>query len=315
MRDNFVMDNTSTNHDSHIHREQSPDDLTEIPGIGTAKQRWLQTKLGIYTFQDLAIASATEIEADLRADRCFISQREIEQWIAQAKERIANSPSLILPAPIAAPVPTNEWQTIASFTVQHQVRHVNGAIEQRTLTQHHETNQAVTWSLSPEPFQEVQQWMKLRIPAIDQISPEMKPSGNQAAIAAVIEGLQILQDTQSQPLFAWKQDNTQSLSLVRCGEPFILRTSFKFVGVPQGFVPARENYILQIYARHRALGTTLELGHLKAEIALNDPSSYVADLPDATLEQPGIYCVQVLVTLENLSVTPGYLEMPMLQVI
>lgn len=396
MADNFVMDNPSTSNDSNINRDHHADDLTEIVGIGTAKQRWLQTKLGIYTFQDLAIASASEIEAHLRADRYFISQREIEHWIAQAQERVANASSLILPgtvrehdesqllhAPvasepasesasepvelcqdivsptvesaaeqaevispelematsqswnsdnnietdpegntenhvshaIAAAVSENEWQTIASFTIQHQVKQVNGVIEQRTLAQHHETNQAVTWTISAEPFQDVQQWMMSHVPSIDQPVSQIQPSTNQPAIATVIEGLQILQGTQQQALVTWQQDHIHSPLLVRRGEPFILKTSFNFVGVPPGFVPTQGNYILQVYARHRALGTTLELAHHQAEVVLNGQSSYVAYLPDATLERPGIYCIQVLVTLEGLPVTPGYLEIPMLQVI
>ena len=391
MADNFVMDNPSTSNDSNINHEHHTDDLTEIVGIGTAKQRWLQTELGIYTFQDLAIASASEIEAHLRADRCFISQREIEQWIAQAQERITNSTLLILPGTvrehdasqlldatvasesdskpvellqntvpltvelaaeqeeaistdsematsqslnsennletdpedndenhvshvITTSVSKNEWQTIASFTIQHQVKRVNGVIEQRTLAQHHETNQSVTWTISAEPFQDVQQWMISHIPSIVQPVSQIQPSTNQPAIATVIEGLQILQGSQQQALVTWQQDHIHSPLLVRRGEPFILKISFNFVGVPSG-VHTQGSYILQIYAQHRALGTTLELGHHKAEVVLNGQSSYVAYLPDATLERTGIYCVQVLLTLEDLPVAPGYLEMPMLQVI
>ncbi|NET37887.1 MAG: hypothetical protein F6K19_38795 [Cyanothece sp. SIO1E1] len=61
------------------------DSLTRIRGIGPAKQQWFEA-LGIGTINELASASADELEFRFREAEHIVSRHEIEEWIAQAQE-------------------------------------------------------------------------------------------------------------------------------------------------------------------------------------------------------------------------------------
>lgn len=59
--------------------------LKHIKGIGNVKQGWLRRILNIRTIEELAAASAQEIEEELRQAGHPIHQTEIRDWIDQAK--------------------------------------------------------------------------------------------------------------------------------------------------------------------------------------------------------------------------------------
>lgn len=70
------------------------DDLTRIRGIEAAKQQWLRESFKVYTFRDLARLSVDKIESRLKAEWHSISRKEIQEWIAQARELAAIELSL-----------------------------------------------------------------------------------------------------------------------------------------------------------------------------------------------------------------------------
>lgn len=61
------------------------DDLTTIKGIGPAMQTRLDA-MGIHGFADLAHAEAAGLAERLKADGAVISTRQVEAWIAAARE-------------------------------------------------------------------------------------------------------------------------------------------------------------------------------------------------------------------------------------
>ncbi len=69
-------DNTSNN---------DRDDLTQIRGIGEARQQWFNETFNVYTFRALADLSVDDIEERTRAaGRSTTSRKDIEKWVAEA---------------------------------------------------------------------------------------------------------------------------------------------------------------------------------------------------------------------------------------
>ena len=153
--------------------------MTEIKGIGPARQRWFNASLGVFTFRDLAALSADEIESRLRADKQIASRRTIELWITEALNRAATAkPSAHqTAAPENADAeqqvndtieenasPTqpvnsedddgkgrpatrnNGWKPFASFVIEFQERpNENNAVEYRTSVHHMEADSSKEW--------------------------------------------------------------------------------------------------------------------------------------------------------------------------
>jgi hypothetical protein len=69
---------------SHNQENSESQPLTQIEGIGEAKQQWLES-IGIETIQDLANADAGEVESQLEATNHPTSRNIIDSWISQAQ--------------------------------------------------------------------------------------------------------------------------------------------------------------------------------------------------------------------------------------
>lgn len=132
------------------------DDLTEIKGIGVARERWLRESLNVHTFQDLAALSVDEIELELKAEGRAVPRNEINEWIAEAQELAATAtPSTqqsIEPEVVEAETTVNsafvegEWKPFASFVVEFQTLQAAGqTVEQRTKVHYMEGDKSETW--------------------------------------------------------------------------------------------------------------------------------------------------------------------------
>jgi hypothetical protein len=106
------------------------------------------------------------------------------------------------------------------------------------------------------------------------------------------------------------------LGFLKSGEPFAFKVSFELTepGVAedaQGHITCRAHF----YARNLLTGERLRLGDTKPYALIEGKMSYTAELPEAeaTLE-PGMYRLQVLTTLQGVRTAPGYLNVPLLQV-
>ncbi|NJL46824.1 MAG: hypothetical protein HC929_04095 [Leptolyngbyaceae cyanobacterium SM2_5_2] len=129
--------------------------LERIRGIGPARQQQLQELLSITTVQDLALASATEIETAFREAGHLVTEGQAIDWITQARQLMAaeilsedeggindaagsqntlseaisdfgeeESPTLedesATQPPLLAPPVESSWQTQATVTVELQ---------------------------------------------------------------------------------------------------------------------------------------------------------------------------------------------------
>ncbi|HEY9605816.1 MAG TPA: hypothetical protein V6C85_29695, partial [Allocoleopsis sp.] len=172
------------------------EDLTKIRGIGSIKQKWLRELLHIYTFQDLASLSVTEIESKLRAEGHITSKSEIEGWIVQAQTLAASeqlsrqfmessdtrveesvhfptqenestqpvlaSADIAIEESLLPLTEQSEWQSFASFKVEFQSRKREGhAEEQRIIVHDLKANTFQVWSEIQS--NQIQQWMLDRV--------------------------------------------------------------------------------------------------------------------------------------------------------
>lgn len=125
--------------------EKQADDLTVIKGIGSVRQAWLQTHLGVATFADLATLSAEEIAEALRADNRIAALDSIEDWLAAAQELAdERGEETAVSHPNSSRFET--WQPFASFVLEFQERKLPGQPkEQRTKVHYMETDTETVW--------------------------------------------------------------------------------------------------------------------------------------------------------------------------
>jgi predicted negative regulator of RcsB-dependent stress response len=102
---------------------------------------------------------------------------------------------------------------------------------------------------------------------------------------------------------------------VRSDEPFVLEVSFELAGPGADDVAKRRTtYSAQFHVRNLTTSERTHLGDARLDTLVEGELSYTATLPEATL-QSGMYRLRVLATLQDGRTAPGYLEVPLLQVV
>ena len=129
------------------------DDLTAITGIGEAWARRLRDEFGIRSLEELAHASADDLERRLQeVGIAGASRAGIEAWIAQARELVARAdeetPAPMTGAdpgrPAVAPNGGDRWQAAAVFMVELQSE--AGGEGLRTTVHHMEADTGGEWA-------------------------------------------------------------------------------------------------------------------------------------------------------------------------
>lgn len=112
-------------------------EISEIPGIGAARARWLEESFGVRSFRHLAALSPSEIEHKLKAEgRTGVSRQTIEGWISEAQGR----------APQAG-AEESGWKPVSSFVVEFQSTTRDGHEEPwRTAVHYLEKDMNETWA-------------------------------------------------------------------------------------------------------------------------------------------------------------------------
>ncbi|MGB7441689.1 MAG: hypothetical protein WA919_11520 [Coleofasciculaceae cyanobacterium] len=327
------------------------DSLTRIRGIGPVTQQLLRESLNIYTFRDLTNLSIDQIESELRADGQTASRSEIEGWIVQAQEIVAAKElSPKTKAEESANLPTQEdesdqqevplldtldgegltpqsavsgWSSFASFIVEFQHQAIEGQVEeQRIKVCHQETNTATV--LPGIKTEELQEWMlnqfsdkMQQVVGVQQMWLEREPEKSSVATPVVVEisQLRLFQPPKTDNSMLIDRTNQLFPGTLNGAEPFVLETVLKFTGLTEEqIVQQPVTYSIQCYVRDRSTGVITHLGDTEPDTLVKGQSSYIAVLPEVSLPQ-GRYRLQVLATLQGLSATPGFLEVPLLPVI
>ena len=116
-----------------IGNKKSNNELTSIArleGIRPVIQRWLRGSFNINSVEELAQLSVNTLLFRLEDDGKCYSRHEVESWIAQAQELVAQK---------------TPWQTSANFIVSLQNRYVGEQLEQRTTVYFIEADRKATW--------------------------------------------------------------------------------------------------------------------------------------------------------------------------
>jgi len=329
------MAGSSTGEPPKNHKSEESDDLKKIRGIGIARQQWLSEIANIRTVRDLAHASADQIEFQLNVEGHAVSRTEIEQWIAQARELTKES-SLTPDKPESADIDTEAEQnlspsveekeglTLASFIVEFQTKQVEGRSEQQTAVRHRESDTTQTWS--GIEGEELQQWMLeraiaslLRGAQIAKVQPDTvaeQPDATTTPLTVEITELRALQPPRTGIPMVVTQSGQGFSGFVTSGEPFSLEVTLRLTGQIATDIPQQTmTYCVQVYARHRATGEKTSLGQTQPHPLFAGQTFYTAKLSEITLPQPGMYRLQALVTLQGIRGIPGFLEVPLLQVV
>ncbi len=298
------------------------EDLTRIRGIGPVKQQWLREALNVRSFQDLANLSADELEARLRAEGQITSRSEIEAWIAQAQEltREPSQPPTPTPEPPTAaatpppqpaepsPIPAREeagWQTFASFSVEFRAKQTEGQTERRTTAYHRQADLSQTW-----PGIETDQLLHWLLAQLNE--PEPPPEPVAPPLSLEITQIRLFQPPQAPNPVSLGEANRHFSGSLKAQEPFSLEISFQLLGGTAS--PRGASYTIECYGRNRTTGATVQLGDPWSAALVPGQQTYTVQLPSAVL-LPGTYRLQVIATLPNTSATPGYFEIPLLQVV
>lgn len=263
------------------------DNLTEIKGIGPARQQWLRKTLNIRSFEDLANLSVAEIMERLKADRQISSHYEIEEWIAQASilaEKKNEEHNLLR---------DNGWKPFASFVVEFQV----SGQQKRTVVHHIESDAGTSW-----PGIE-------RVQLSDWMAEQIAQPEQQMPINAVVEIVDFQVFQAGRPIFSGKADPmaTAFLGFVRADEPFALQVSFRKEELPKS-----GQFSIEFLAHHIETDSQIVLGSNGPYPFIDGELVYTAQLPDLHLQQ-GLYCLKVVI--HQPTTNPVYFEAPVMQVI
>lgn len=212
-----------------------------------------------------------------------------------------------------------EWKPFASFVVEFQARRVKGqTAEQRTTVHYMEADKSETWS-GVEAGHSLQ-WM------LDQLGERLQqaPSKESPSTARLIEGppmtvritdIQAFQPPQIDKPIGVGHAGRPFPGFLKSREPFALEVSFGLAGLPAADVTQGQLvYSAQFHALRLGTRAPIHLGNTEPNTVLEGKLNYNAMLSEATLP-PGLYRLRTLVTLRGAPAVPGYLEVPMLQVV
>lgn len=131
-----------------------------------------------------------------------------------------------------------------------------------------------------------------------------------APITVELAQLRLTQSSRSRVL---NQNQRLLPDTIAAAEPFTLEFPIQFIGLSIA-APQQIVYRTQCQARHLRTGSVIPLGDAVTNVPISSRSSYTASLSEMSLS-PGIYRLQVIVTVQNIVALPGLFNVPLLQVV
>jgi CBS domain-containing protein len=211
---------------------------------------------------------------------------------------------------LPAAIESEEWATLATFVVKVETRSIAGKIEQQTTVRHEELNVSQVWS-EPESGQ-LQQWMQEQLRTVLPLQAVAKPVSAIPHEVVRISQVRLLQPRRAGSAMMVNQSGQIFPNPIRSDDPLAIEvlTELAVTNLPKSPM----TYRIQCYARNRVTHVTTSLGETHPGALTERQLFYTDVLPETTL-LPGMYRLQVLVTLQGEIATPGYFEIPLLQVV
>jgi hypothetical protein len=219
-------------------------------------------------------------------------------------------------------VDDTDWKPFASFTVQFQTRQIADQVQQWATIQHQETG--ATETCDSVDLKQLHEWMLAQVqPALPvSLEPAVPETtigiDGRPRLAAQIMRVQVVQPAVSESPIVVSQPGQIFSSSIKSGEAFNLEVAFNVRQSSPDQPWIGQQHIrcsVRCYARHRSSRIITALETTTADLLIQGEASYTATLSGAVLKQAGSYRLQVLVTLESALATPGYFEIPVLQVV
>ena len=321
------------------------DNLSAIKGIGEATEQSLNRALGVWTYEDLAARSTDEIEAGLKASGRAISRNQIEEWLARARElagvparsprRDGRSESGRVTRKSKPALEHGSWKPFATFVVELQSRTAgNGAEEQRTVCQQHETAKEEAWP--GIDCEQTCQWMldqieeqlsaipgerpPIQTPAAKppSVATETASSETQSVepppVTVEITEVRAFQPLESETPRAVATADGNVSGVVTGGEPVSFEVSFQLAGPgARNITDSDSRFTAEIYAYNRTTSASELLATAEPGSMVEGVLSYGAVLAKATLPS-GTYRLECSAALEGAHPMEGYLKVPFLRV-
>jgi hypothetical protein len=251
------------------------DQLSEIPGIGSARARWLEATFGARSFRDLAALSADEIELKLKEEgRQAVPRAMIESWISEARTRGQERAEPAVTAPRkrsrgnGVEGETTQWEPVASFVVEFQSRTADGAERPwRTAVHYLEQDRNESWmgidceQLCRWMTQQLgHEWLPARRDRPGRAEGHSGAGAVQEPAATRTAGALVAEPTRprsGKPLQVnvIDGDGVENASLIRIDKPWTV----VFAWSPSDFVPSDGEWLLDILLKLVGPGEQLRL--------------------------------------------------------
>lgn len=344
------------------------DDLTVIKGIASARQEWLREALNVVTFADLATLSFDEIKSQLKADKKVTSDDTIKTWIAEAQEYAAtaekakkttlsetgteaeeqvstlaeeNEPMLQAAESAEnesaeednASSGEGEWEWLAAFLVEFQVRKVEGQVKEHQIkVDQRQIDKKGTWlqddkeknsivvegeQLYPWMLEQVDDWTDQD--PIEEEHPPQESATESVPIARSPVKVEIAQIRAFQPPQAKNPIGVGQADLpfegfIKHNELFALEIHFGLAGEAAAELTEEPAvYNARAYVQDRSTGVNTHLGDTEPGTLERGELAYTATLPEVSLAR-GTYRLFALVTLQAASVKPDFVTLPVFTV-
>ena len=271
------MDNNSGNND-----------LTVIKGIGKNRAQWLRDSLDIQTLRDLSIMPVDTIESRLKAEGFIASRSNIESWIEQARQILAEM----------------AHDQTAKAEAARQSRKTKSSSDDQVM-------QSVPTEIRFSIGNPVAQ--AKTAPDQEATQPEFLEFGGPNQINFI--QVQAYQPAQAMSYAGISRAGQPFLGKLNSNEAFALEASFTLdEAVSAGENEESEGFSARFFAYDTRTGAMAHLGNADEESLKEVAGVKKILLPTAQLGK-GLYRLRVYGVLKGQTSANGYLEVPYVQVV
>lgn len=298
---------------------EQADKFRIIPGIGEAREKWLQETFNVYTFQALASLTVSQIEDELKQAPSAISRKverdDIVAWLYEARK---------LSVPKSNKKGEAEWHKAAFIIVEFQTRaNAAGTLEAQTTVFDMVSEQGDKWS--GHNIDELSKWMaglaqqitkspsKEIVPASEPRKTAPKAVPEQPTVTFEMVQLLLFQPPTAAEEAGIGLPGTVFSGVLLGDVPFTMECHL-VVGLEANVDNFAESvpYRLELFATNRETGKVIPLGR-RDEVAEKAGLQKVA-ITEVSLAG-GVYRVEAIVTSPDFPCQPGFMEIPLLRTV
>ena len=150
------------------------------------------------------------------------------------------------------------------------------------------------------------------------VAPESMARSAEKTTPTIVEIIELkaVQPPQNGMPIMFERTNPLRMKSLQSGYPFALEVSFKLSGPAADEVTKEQAlYHSEFYVCNRTTGEMLALGKTPRDTLVEGEVAYTSRLPEAMLQKPGMYRLQVVTELAGDLAAPDYFEAPLLKVV